>query len=335
MIVLGIETSCDETSVAILEDGKVLSNVVYSQIDTHRKFGGVVPEVASREHLKKLPIVFNDAIEMTGISLSQIDGIAVTRGPGLLGALLVGVSFAKGLAARLRVPIVGVNHIVGHVYANYLFSENLKPPFIVLMVSGGHTLILKVTDKIEILGRTVDDAAGEAFDKVARALGLGYPGGPEIQRSAENGDPDKYFFPRPKIYDNDYDFSFSGLKTSVMYKLEELEETEYRIEDISAGVQEAIVDVLLKKTFKAAQNENIRTVVLAGGVAANKRLREKLREYERDYNVVIPPFEYCTDNAAMIAYAGYQRLKNNENDGLNFEPFPSLSNVSLLDIKGV
>jgi N6-L-threonylcarbamoyladenine synthase len=202
MIVLGIETSCDETSIALVEDNKVIVNLVYSQILTHKKFGGVVPEIAAREHLKKLPALFNQLLSETQVDISQIDGIAVTKGPGLIGALLVGVSFAKGLALRYNKKLVGVNHIVGHVYANYLAYSELKPPYIVLMVSGGHTLILKVESEgnIKLIGRSVDDAVGEAFDKIARLLNLGYPGGPEIDRVAKLGNPKAFHFPRPKIY---------------------------------------------------------------------------------------------------------------------------------------
>jgi len=323
---LGIETSCDETSVAVLENEKVLSNIVFSQISIHKKFGGVVPEVAARHHLLNLPIIYEKALEEAGISGKQINAIAVTYGPGLIGALLVGLSFAKGLALRYEIPLIGVNHIIGHVYANYIAYPDLKPPFIVLMVSGGHTEILKVEEnKIEVLGKTVDDAAGEAFDKVARILGLGYPGGPEIEKISKAGDPNKFNFPRPMLNSNDYNFSFSGLKTSVLYTVQELK-NKIPVADIAASFQEAVIDVLLKKTFKAARNNGINKIVLAGGVAANSRLREKAQILGKKFNykILIPPLEYCTDNAAMIAMAGYHKYQNGEFDSLELEAIPNL-----------
>lgn len=326
MIILGIETSCDETSVAVLENEKVLSNIVFSQITIHKKFGGVVPEVAARHHLLNLPIIYEKALEEAGISGKQINAIAVTYGPGLIGALLVGLSFAKGLALRYGIPLIGVNHIIGHVYANYIAYPDLKPPFIVLMVSGGHTEILKVEEnKIEVLGKTVDDAAGEAFDKVARILGLGYPGGPEIEKISKVGDPNKFNFPRPMLNSKDYNFSFSGLKTSVLYTVQELKNN-IPIADIAASFQEAVIDVLLKKTFKAARNNGINKIVLAGGVVANSRLRQKAKSLGKKYNyeILIPPLEFCTDNAAMIAMAGYYKILNGEISSLELEAVPNL-----------
>jgi len=333
MLVLGIETSCDETSIALIDGNKVIANLVYSQIQTHRKFGGVVPEIAAREHLKKLPLLFSQLVEETQINISTIDGIAVTKGPGLIGALLVGVSFAKGLAKRYGKKLVGVNHIVGHVYANYLAYPELQPPYIVLMVSGGHTLILKVDNnlKISIIGRSVDDAVGEAFDKIARLLGLGYPGGPEIDKTAKTGNPKAFQFPRPKMYDSDYDFSFSGLKTSVLYEIRKLETggiKELPVNDLAASAQEAMIDVLLYKVTKAAKENDISNIVLAGGVAANSRLREKLSEYSSNFNFYIPPLEYCSDNAAMIARAGLELLKEGKDDGLTLEPSPNFFEMS-------
>jgi N6-L-threonylcarbamoyladenine synthase len=329
MIVLGIETSCDETSIALVEDNKVIANLVYSQILTHKKFGGVVPEIAAREHLKKLPALFNQLLSETQVDISQIDGIAVTKGPGLIGALLVGVSFAKGLALRYNKKLVGVNHIVGHVYANYLAYSELKPPYIVLMVSGGHTLILKVESEgnIKLIGRSVDDAVGEAFDKIARLLNLGYPGGPEIDRVAKLGNPKAFHFPRPKMYDADYDFSFSGLKTAVLYEIEKLKKSgisELPTNDLAASAQEAMIDVLLYKVTKAAKDNNVDKIVLAGGVAANSRLREKLNEFASEIEFYIPPLEFCSDNAAMIARAGMELLKKGIDDGLMLEPVPNL-----------
>lgn len=330
MLVLGIETSCDETSVALVEDDKVVANLVYSQIATHKKFGGVVPEIAAREHLKTLPILFSELMDQTDILMEQIDGIAVTKGPGLIGALLVGVSFAKGLALRYQKKLVGVNHIIGHVYANYLAYSQLRPPYIVLMVSGGHTLIMKVGgyEDIKIIGRSVDDAAGEAFDKISRLLGLGYPGGPEIDRSAKNGDPKAFPFSRPKIYDPDFDFSFSGLKTAVLYEINRLKKSGYTeetlpINDLAASAQEAILDVLLSKVTKAAKENGLKDIVLAGGVAANSRLRQKIDELSTQFHFYLPPLEFCSDNAAMIARAGIERLKFGYDDGLDIEPSPN------------
>lgn len=330
MIVLGIETSCDETSVALVEDNTVIANLVYSQIQIHKKFGGVVPEIAAREHLKRLPILFSELISQTNINIEKIDGIAVTKGPGLIGALLVGVSFAKGLALRYKKPLVGINHIIGHVYSNYLAYPDLKPPYIVLMVSGGHTLILKVEENnnVTILGRSVDDAVGEAFDKIARLLGLGYPGGPEIDKISKSGNPNAFNFPKPKMYDPDYNFSFSGLKTAVLYEIKRLTKSGYSennlpIPDLAASAQEVMIDVLLHKVTKAARDNNLKNIVLAGGVAANSRLREKIRALSEEFNFYIPPLEYCSDNAAMIARAGLERIKSGENDGLNFEPVPN------------
>lgn len=330
MIVLGIETSCDETSVALVEDNTVIANLVYSQIQIHKKFGGVVPEIAAREHLKRLPILFSELISQTNINIERIDGIAVTKGPGLIGALLVGVSFAKGLALRYKKPLVGINHIIGHVYSNYLAYPDLKPPYIVLMVSGGHTLILKVEENnnVTILGRSVDDAVGEAFDKIARLLGLGYPGGPEIDKISKNGNPNAFNFPKPKMYDPDYNFSFSGLKTAVLYEIKRLIKNGYNennlpIADLAASAQEVMIDVLLHKVTKAARDNNLKDIVLAGGVAANSRLREKIRALSEEFNFYIPPLEYCSDNAAMISRAGLEKIKSGENDGLNFEPIPN------------
>lgn len=328
MIVLGIETSCDETSVAILSDGKILSNVVSSQIDIHKKFGGVVPEIAARHHLSNLPIVFKNAIDMANISIDQIDLISVTYGPGLIGALLVGISFAKGLSLRLGKPLIGVNHIVGHVFANYITYPHLKPPYIVLMVSGGHTeiLLVKQDDEIEVLGKTVDDAAGEAFDKVARILGLGYPGGPEIDKLSKNGDENKFNFPRPMMDSKNYNFSFSGLKTAVLYTVQKFDKYNIPKEDIAASFQKAVVEILLKKTFKAAKDSNVNTIVLAGGVAANSYLRKKAQELSEKQNikVLIPPLEFCTDNAAMIAMAGYKLYKKGISSDLTLEAVPNL-----------
>ncbi|ODN30680.1 tRNA (adenosine(37)-N6)-threonylcarbamoyltransferase complex transferase subunit TsaD [Fervidobacterium thailandense] len=333
MLVLGIETSCDETSVALVEDNAIVENLVYSQIETHRVFGGVVPEIAAREHLKRLPILFLELIQKTNVKLEDVDGIAVTKGPGLIGALLVGVSFAKGLALRYGKPLVGVNHIEGHIFANYLAYPELKPPFIVLMVSGGHTLILKVetTEEFTIIGRSVDDAVGEAFDKIARLLGLGYPGGPEIDKVAKLGNPQAFQFPRPKFHDDDYDFSFSGLKTAVLYEIQRLRKGRLSdtdklpqeiVADLAASAQEAMIDVLVHKVTKAARDHGIEKIVIAGGVAANSRLRERLKE-TAGFEFFLPPLELCSDNAAMIARVGVELLKKGHSDDLKLEPEPN------------
>lgn len=325
---LAIETSCDETGVAILENGeKVLANILASQIDFHRKYGGVVPEIASRKHLELLPYLLEDALITSNLSLKDIDVIAVTKGPGLVGALLVGISFAKSLAYALKRPLIGVNHLVGHISAIFLSYPNLKPPLIFLLVSGGHTQIIYMDEKMgmHILGKTRDDAAGEAFDKVARILGLDYPGGPEIDKLSRRGNPNAYFFPRPLLDKNNYDFSFSGLKTSVKYFLKNNED--FKKEDIAASFQEAIVDVLLFKTLKASEKYKVSKIAIVGGVAANTRLREKAKEMfsKRGIKLYIPDLEFCTDNAAMIAKAGWLKYKKGEFDDLSLNAIPYLN----------
>lgn len=333
MLVLGIETSCDETSIALVEDNKIVENLVYSQIEIHKVFGGVVPEIAAREHLKRLPILFVELFQRTTIKPEDVDAIAVTKGPGLIGALLVGISFAKGLALRYGKPLVGVNHIEGHIFANYIAYPELEPPFVVLMVSGGHTLILKVeeTRGFTVIGRSVDDAVGEAFDKIARLLGLGYPGGPEIDRVARHGNPRAFQFPRPKLQDNDYDFSFSGLKTAVLYEIQRLRKRapsdteplpQEIVADMAASAQEAMIDVLVHKVTRAAQDHGIQKIVIAGGVAANSRLRERLKE-RTEFQFFLPPLELCSDNAAMIARVGVELIKKGHKDDMNLEPEPN------------
>ena len=306
MIILGIETSCDETSICVLKDGKeVLSNIVSSQIDIHKEFGGVVPEIASRHHTKNISYVLDEALEKANITLSDVTAIAVTVGPGLVGALLVGVSFAKSLAYILGVPLVPVHHIQGHIAANYLSNPELKPPFIALVVSGGHSHIIEVSDytKFKILGKTRDDAVGEAFDKVARVLGLGYPGGPKVSKLAKQGQ-DTYKLPTTKF--ENLDFSFSGIKTAVL-NLANKEKDNLRKEDIARSFEDNVCNILIANTMSATKEKRIKDVVLAGGVAANDKLREHLLEEAKKCNVnaYIPDLEYCTDNAAMIAMAGY------------------------------
>ena len=306
MIILGIETSCDETSICILKDGrKVLSNIVSSQIDIHKEFGGVVPEIASRHHIKNISYVLDEALEEAGIELKDITAIAVTYGPGLVGALLVGVSYAKSLAYALDIPLIPVHHIQGHIAANYLSHQDLKPPFISLVVSGGHSHIIEVKDytKFKILAKTRDDAVGEAFDKVARVLNLGYPGGPKVSKLAKSGQA-TYKLPTTK-FDN-LDFSFSGIKTAVL-NLANKEKDKLRKEDLAKSFEDNVCNILVQNTIEAMKETGIKSVALAGGVAANDVLRKKLEEKANDnkFNSYIPDLEYCTDNAAMIAMAGY------------------------------
>jgi len=331
IIILGIETSCDETSAAIVKNGRqILSNVISSQIDVHKKYGGVVPEIASRKHVELIIPVINQSIEDAGISIRDIDIIGVTYGPGLVGALLVGLSAAKGLAFALDKPFIGVHHIEGHIAANYLDDANLEPPFVCLVASGGHSHIVYVEDynRFEIMGQTRDDAAGEAFDKIARALGLGYPGGPLIDKISELGNFGAIKFPRTYFNDGSLDFSFSGLKTAVLNYLHGLEQKNesYSIEDVSASFQQAIVEVLVNNTIAAAKAKNVRNVALAGGVAANSSLRKNLKSnaIKHDLSVFYPRIVLCTDNAAMIACAAYYEfIKGNMSD-LNLNAVPGL-----------
>jgi N6-L-threonylcarbamoyladenine synthase len=311
-LTLGIETSCDETSAAITSGGRsILSNCIFSQIKWHEKFGGVVPEIASRKHLEAICHVTQKALDDAKIEFSDIDLVAVTCGPGLVGALLVGVSYAKGLSYALKKPLVGVNHIEGHIFANFL-ENDFAPPFICLVVSGGHTHLVYVKDygEYELLGQTVDDAAGEAFDKTARALGLGYPGGPLIDKAAKAGNENAISFPIAHIKDRKLSFSFSGLKSSVLNYLNNARQKGIPIvvEDVAASFQKAVVDALVDNTLEAAKTKNCRTIALAGGVAANNKLREQLTKAAGDgYSIHYPEPILCTDNAAMIACSGYYR----------------------------
>jgi len=309
MKILGIETSCDETSVAVLDDKSVLVNLVSSQL-MHQQYGGVVPEVASREHMRILENLVTEALNKSGINLTDIDGVAVTRGPGLMGALLVGLSFAKGLAYTTGKPLLGVNHVEGHIIANFLDHPELEYPFLCLLVSGGHSQIIMVNDfhDYRILGRSIDDAAGEAFDKAARILNLGYPGGPIVDRLALTGNPKFYHFPRATIKENPTNFSFSGLKTALLYLVRQKgdEWAGKHKNDLCASFQEAIVEVLVTNTIETAIKRKCRKLVLAGGVAANSRLRTRISEIATQYGISVyfPSLEYCTDNAAMIARTG-------------------------------
>ena len=319
MLVLGIESSCDETAAAVVQGGtSLLSNVIASQIDVHSKYGGIVPEIASRKHIEAIIPVIMQALGDAGVSLGDIEGIAVTRGPGLVGSLLVGLSVAKSIAFAQGIPFVGVNHLEGHIAAIFLSEEKPDFPFIALVVSGGHTIVCLVRDfgDFSIIGQTRDDAAGEAFDKAAKMLNLGYPGGVVIDKLAKKGDTTYVQFPRSMK--DSLDFSFSGLKTSLLNYIKKREDpiTEDEIPDIVASYQEAIVDVLVEKTLRAAENCSVRKIVVSGGVAANSRLRGGFHEKAKDkgIEVFIPPVIMCTDNAAMIAVVGDNLLRKGEKD---------------------
>ncbi len=310
MIVLGIETSCDETAASVCKDGNILSNVISSQI-AHANFGGVVPEIASREHEKMLNNITVKAISDASIKLSQIQGIAVTSGPGLAGSLLTGVSFAKGLALGLGVKIMPINHLEAHIIANLLEEPNIEFPFICLLVSGGHTQIWLINklDNYILLGETRDDAAGEAFDKGARVIGLGYPGGPAIEKCALKGNPELIEFPRPLANSNKIEFSFSGLKTSLLYFMDSFVESKTcRISDIAASYQNAIIDCLISKLNLAVKQTGVNTITIAGGVAKNSLLRDQLKRVFPQNNIIFPDLNYCTDNAAMISYLGEKKF---------------------------
>jgi N6-L-threonylcarbamoyladenine synthase len=314
LIVLGIESSCDETAAALVRDGnKILSSVVASQEEVHHRFGGVVPELASRRHLQSIIPVMRQALAQAGISFADIDGVAATQGPGLIGSLLVGFSFAKALVFALEVPWVGVNHLEGHIHALFLETQPPPCPFVVLLVSGGHTGLYYVSSlmSMELLGQTRDDAAGEAFDKVAKMLALGYPGGVVIDRLSRQGNPERIRFPRAYIEKDSCDFSFSGIKTAVgRYLREHPDRSPVHVADIAAGFQEAVVDVLVHKLIQAGRMKGCRRVALAGGVAANSRLRERLRldAAAEQMEVYLPSLQLCGDNAAMVAALGYRLL---------------------------
>jgi len=327
MICLGIETSCDETSIALVENGtRIRTNLISSQVEVHQLYGGVVPEIASRKHLENFNVLLDQALSETGLSWKDISLVAATRGPGLVGALLVGVAAAKSVALALDVPFIGVNHLVGHVYANYLEKPDLAFPFLALVVSGGHTclVLLKEHLKWETLGSTRDDAAGEAFDKVARIFNLGYPGGPIIDKLAKTGNPKAVDFPRAFLGKDSLDFSFSGLKTAVMNAKKAGVLEKHSIEDLSASFQEAVVDVLVEKTRRAVLQTGVKTVVLAGGVACNSSLRTRLSKLAEQFRFSLsyPSPKLCTDNAAMIACAGTFQYNQGIRDNLAADVVP-------------
>jgi len=330
--ILAIETSCDETACAVLENGReLISSTVASQMDIHARYGGVFPEVASRQHVLSIIPVVEQTLAQSNLALKDIDAIAVTRGPGLAGSLVVGMNMAKGIALGMGLPLIGVNHLEGHIYSSWIYNagESAPPepgfPLMALLVSGGHTELNLMTDHLSYrrLGATLDDAAGEAFDKVARLLELPYPGGPSIQRAAETGDPARFNFPRAKV-EGAYDFSFSGLKTAVLYEVKDWKKKgeALPVEDLAASFQAAVVDVLFKKTLQAARDHDAREILVAGGVSANRALRQAFQSQD-EFNVHIPAFSLCTDNAAMIAAAGYYRYAFGHVSGLDIDVQPT------------
>lgn len=331
--ILGIESSCDETAASVIENGRsILSSVVATQIDLHAKYGGVFPEVASRQHIRTIYAVIEEALQRAHLGLGDVDAIAVTRGPGLAGSLVVGMNAAKGIALGRQLPLIGVNHLEGHIYSAWLYPADtpIPPeapqfPVLALLVSGGHTELNLITDHLQYqrLGSTLDDAAGEAFDKVARLLGLAYPGGPSIQKAAQEGDPEAFLFPRSRL-EGTWNFSFSGLKTAVMRTVRELEKVNrvLPVADLAASFQAAVVDTLFSKTMKAAHEFNASSIIVAGGVSANRALRDAFRN-QNEFPVHIPPLSLCTDNAAMIAAAGYYHYCAGQVDALNLDVLPN------------
>lgn len=331
ILVLAIESSCDETAASVVKNGReVLSNVIYSQISLHTVYGGVVPEIASRKHIEKINQVIEQALSEAGVRLNDIDAIAVTYGPGLVGALLVGVSAAKAISFATGIPLIGVHHIEGHICANFIENKGLEPPFICLVVSGGHSHLVVVKDygEYEIIGRTRDDAAGEAFDKVARAIGLGYPGGPKIDKVSKEGNPDAIRFPRAKVEGSEYDFSFSGLKSAVLNYLNscEMKGEKVNTADVAASFQKAVVDVLVDHSLDAVKQYGFDRFAIAGGVASNGSLRRVLEEecQKRRISFYSPSPIFCTDNAAMIGVAGYYEYKKGVRHGFDLNAVPNL-----------
>jgi N6-L-threonylcarbamoyladenine synthase len=326
MTILGIESSCDETAAAVCRDGQILSSIVSSQ-SIHEKYGGVVPEIASREHEKLLNLIVLESLDKATIGIDDLNAIAVTHGPGLAGTLLTGVSFAKGLGIGLQIPVIPINHLEAHIFANFLAVPSLKFPFVCLLVSGGHTQLwlIKEMNNYHLLGETRDDAAGEAFDKGARIFGLGYPGGPVIEKEAIGGNPSAHLFPRGLMGKDSLEFSFSGLKTSLLYFMDEFEETESLTKkDIIASYQQAIVDTLVEKMKRAIEKSEVKTCVIAGGVAANQCLRKSLKVALPEIQILFPDLSYCTDNAAMISYLGELKYKPGEHISMEFGVNPNL-----------
>ena len=341
ILTLGIESSCDETAAAVLRDGReLLSNVISTQIPLHRKYGGVVPEIASRRHIVNVMPVIDEALRKAEIALSDIDQVAVTYGPGLVGALLVGVSAAKALAFARKVPLIGINHLEGHIFANFLSHRELEPPFMALMVSGGHTALIYVIgyNRFFLMGQTRDDAAGEAFDKVARVMGLPYPGGPEIDKLAAEGDENAIDFPRALREKGNYEFSFSGLKSAVLNYLNEMKMKRIEVNkaDVAASFQKAVIEVLVHKSLEALSETKINTLVLAGGVAANSALERRLREVASEHGIrfYYPDKILCTDNAAMIACRGYYQSRAGLFSDFRLNAVPGLS-LKSLEVKEV
>lgn len=331
ILILAIESSCDETAAAVVKNGRdVLSNIISSQIDLHTLYGGVVPEIASRKHIEKINQVIEEALREAGVALKDVDAIGVTYGPGLVGALLVGVAEAKAIAYAAKKPLVGVHHIEGHIAANFIEHKELEPPFFSLVVSGGHTHLVRVRDygKFDIIGRTRDDAAGEAFDKVARAIGLGYPGGPKIDKVAREGNPDAITFPRAHMEDAPYDFSFSGLKSAVLNYINgcKMKGEPYSQADVAASFQKAVTDVLVENAMHAAEEYHVDKFAIAGGVAANSALRGAMEKACRERNIrfYYPSPVYCTDNAAMIGVAAYYEYMAGTRHGWDLNAVPNL-----------
>lgn len=325
MLILAIETSCDETAAALVEDGNILSSAIFTQIDIHRLYGGVVPEIASRNHIIKIAEIVDRALEEAGKTLDDVDKIAVTKGPGLVGALLVGLNYAKSLAYALSKPLIGVNHLKAHMLSPLITNRDVKPPFMALLVSGGHTYVAHCKDynDIEILGTTRDDAAGEAYDKVARTLGLPYPGGPLIDQAAKTGDRKKVDFPRAYLEEGSLDFSFSGLKSSVLNYMQKQRNAglEVNVNDVAASFQEAVVEVLVAKSLEACRRLGLKKLLVSGGVAANSRLRASLEEEAKgEIELYYPELKYCGDNAAMIGFAAFYEEEEKDYLSLNADP---------------
>jgi N6-L-threonylcarbamoyladenine synthase len=332
MLILGIESSCDETAAAVVKDGRtVLSNAISTQIPIHTLYGGVVPEIASRKHIERISQVVAEGLKEANVTLDDIDAVGVTYGPGLVGPLLVGTSFAKALAFGRDLPLIGVHHIEGHISANYIEHKDLEPPFLCLVVSGGHTHLVRVLDygSYEILGRTVDDAAGEAFDKVARAIGLGYPGGPKIEKKAKEGNPDAIDFPRAKVSDHPFDFSFSGLKSAVLNYLNGMQMKGQKVNeaDVAASFQKAVVSALVEHAMLALDTYGGSKFAIAGGVASNGAFRSAMKEAceKRGVEFLCPSPILCTDNGAMIGAAAYYDFKKGRRDGWNLNAIPNLA----------